>query len=265
MKELPLERILEALLFSTGIGMDIDELVGITGKDKKEVEKALRKLQLEYNNKQAEESALMIVNDGNTWRMIVRERYTPFTARIVSELEMAKPVLQTLAVIAWKSPVMQSEIVKIRGNSAYDHIKELEEKGFISREKKGHSYELKTTRKFTQYFEVVNEKELRNILSTAKPKRVLVEEKKQEEKEDILEEKKRISEEIVRAREEIKKDMEKDKELLERAEQVVEKTRRILEEVQLPIQKEEEKDQGVEGDIEESVEKEESPNPEKEE
>ena len=90
-------------------------------------------------------------------------------------------------------------------------------------------------------------------------------EKKQEEKEDILEEKKRISEEIVRAREEIKKEMEKDKELLERAEEVVEKTRRILEEVQLPIQKEEEKDQGIEGDIKEGEEKEEGPNQEKEE
>ncbi len=232
-----LKRVLEALLFSTGIGMSIDELVSITSKPRKEVLNALRELQLEYSKKTPEESALLIVNDGDTWRMIVREKYTTFTAKIVSELEMPKALLQTLAVIAWKAPILQSEIIDIRGNSAYDHIKELEEKGFITREKKGHSYELRTTKKFHQYFEVVNENELRNILSTAKPKRIMVEEKKEK---DLLEEKRKISEELIKEKQEIMKEIEKDKELLEKAEEIVERAKRVVEEIDLPVKKEEE-------------------------
>jgi hypothetical protein len=61
---------------------------------------------------------------------------------------------RALAIIAWKSPVVQSEIVRIRSTKAYDHIEELLTKGFIMREKSGRSYLIKLTPKFFEYFDI---------------------------------------------------------------------------------------------------------------
>ena len=60
--------------------------------------------------------------------------------------------MKTLAFIAYKQPLMQSNLVKVRSNKAYDHLKILEEKGFVSKEPKGRSYMLRTTKKFVEYF-----------------------------------------------------------------------------------------------------------------
>jgi segregation and condensation protein B len=70
----------------------------------------------------------------------------------VAPKEIEAPLIRTLAVIAYKQPIMQSELSKIRGNKSYDHVKELERMGLISSAKKGRSKELRTTRAFAEYF-----------------------------------------------------------------------------------------------------------------
>ena len=74
-----------------------------------------------------------------------------------SELKTA--VLRTLAVIAIKKKILQSDLIILRGSSAYDHIKELIEKKFINKRKQkdGRSYWLSLSDKFFQTFAVSNE------------------------------------------------------------------------------------------------------------
>ena len=64
--------------------------------------------------------------------------------------------METLAVIAWKVPVLQSDIISIRTNKAYDHLVELEKSGFISRSKSGRTKLIKLTDRFFNYFDVKN-------------------------------------------------------------------------------------------------------------
>jgi hypothetical protein len=59
-----------------------------------------------------------------------------------------------LAVIAWKQPATQSEIVKIRTNKAYEHIAELEKMGYVAKHKHGRTYLIKVTGKFYDYFDL---------------------------------------------------------------------------------------------------------------
>ncbi|MFC1774850.1 SMC-Scp complex subunit ScpB [Nanoarchaeota archaeon] len=59
-----------------------------------------------------------------------------------------------LAVIAYKSPILQSDVIKIRTNKAYDHLKLLEDQSFITREKHGRTKLIKITQKFYDYFEI---------------------------------------------------------------------------------------------------------------
>ena len=81
----------------------------------------------------------------------------------MSDAELDKPTQETLAIVAYKQPMFQSEVIKIRGNTAYDHIKVLKEQEFITSEKSGRTRILRLTPKFFDYFNVI-EGNLKNIL-----------------------------------------------------------------------------------------------------
>src|SRR3989304_858366 len=132
---------IEALLFASGRFMDADTLLQLTGVSNKLVlVNNVKKLKEEYEKRS---SPLMVVEEKDGWKLTVREAYLPLVRKIVSETQLPKTLLETLAVIAWKSPALQSEIIDIRHNKAYEHIEELEELEFIKKEKKGRSFVLK--------------------------------------------------------------------------------------------------------------------------
>jgi len=145
----------EALLFSSGRSMAIEELCMICKDSPENMLTALQELRKTYEEKK---SSLMIVEEGNKWKISVRENYTPLVRSIVTETELTKAVMETLAVIAFKYPVLQSEVVKIRSNKAYEHLNELEELGYITRTKHGRTNKITLTQKFFGYFELPPEK-----------------------------------------------------------------------------------------------------------
>jgi segregation and condensation protein B len=157
------KNIIEALMFASGRLMSLDALLNLTGASNKQVIiKNIEKLKKEYEERN---SPLMIVEEKDGWKLTVREQYLSLVRKIVSETELPKTILESLAVIAWKAPVLQSEIIDIRHNKAYDHIAELEELGFINKEKKGRSYVLKLAEKFYEYFDVSGAKDIRQVFS----------------------------------------------------------------------------------------------------
>ena len=70
--------------------------------------------------------------------------------------ELGKGALRTLAAIALKNPIVQTELIELRGSTAYQHVQELVEMGFVRkrRQESGRSYLLEVTNKFHQYFEI---------------------------------------------------------------------------------------------------------------
>ena len=80
------------------------------------------------------------------------------TERLLSDAELDKPTQETLAIIAYRQPSIQSDVIKYRGNKAYDHIKKLKEEGFLFSERFGRTKLLKLSQKFFDYFDVVEDK-----------------------------------------------------------------------------------------------------------
>jgi segregation and condensation protein B len=146
---------LEALLFSSGRKMNIDELSRLSNANPADIQNSLSELKKEYDEKN---SSVMLVNEGDSWKLTVREQFLPLVQKIVTETELTKTVTETLAVIAFKYPIKQSDLIKIRTNKAYDHLKELEEMGYITRQKHGRTYLIKLTQKFFEYFDLPEEK-----------------------------------------------------------------------------------------------------------
>ena len=156
----------EALLFSSARAMSLDEIARICRADAKEVEKSLNELREEYEQNKR---PLLLIQDGTKWRLTVREGYSHIVDKVVTQAELTKTLIETLAVIAWKAPVLQSDVIKVRTNKAYEHIAELVESGFISKKRHGRSYMLGLAQKFYDYFDLRGKEEFLKKLKPQQP------------------------------------------------------------------------------------------------
>ncbi len=147
-----LKNAVESVLFSAAKKLSVEELSSICRvRDLNLINQALVELKKELDNKN---SSILLLNEGSSWRLAVRDKYLPFVQKVVTQTELTKSVVETLAVVAFKSPVLQSEVIRVRTNKAYSHIDELEELGYISREKKGRTKLIKLSQKFFDYFDL---------------------------------------------------------------------------------------------------------------
>ena len=146
---------IEAVLFTVGRFVDLDELSKLTGiASKGTLNEALQSLINYYKNNS---NSLEIVEDNSKFKLNLKKEYLYLTAQLLDQTEFDKPTQETLALIAYKQPVLQSYIIKLRGNGAYDHISRLKELEFIESEKSGRTRLIKTSAKFYDYFDVVGE------------------------------------------------------------------------------------------------------------
>ncbi len=144
----------EAILYAAGKKLPINEIVRLCKLKEDETLAALQELSQHYSTR---DSALMIVNEGPFWKISIKEPYIPLIRSIVSETELDKGTLETLAVIAFRYPILQSDVIKLRTNKAYEHMTVLEESGYITRVNHGRSKLIKLTDKFFQYFDLEKE------------------------------------------------------------------------------------------------------------
>ena len=147
---------IEAILFITGRFMSIEEVakacnIGSVGL----VKETLESLKNEYDQK---ESPLTIFEKDGLYKLNVKKEYGELANKLVSTTEFDSPTAKTLAVIAYRQPIFQAEVIKIRGNKAYDHVKQLLESNLITSEKSGRTRVLKITPRFYEYFDTAEEK-----------------------------------------------------------------------------------------------------------
>lgn len=141
-------RKIEAALFISGKFLSIQELIALTEVNPVLLKKTLADLQDKYK-----ESGISIVNKENLWKMDVAEDYIWMVNRLATgSSEFTKAEQETLAMIAYKQPIKQSVIIKIRGNKAYDHVKKFADLGLLIKKKTGHTSELSLTDQFYDYF-----------------------------------------------------------------------------------------------------------------
>ena len=127
----------------------------ITNTDINSVLKAIKELKIKYSDPK---SAIDITEINNTYCLELKENLNEFVEDLLpSELKTSE--LRTLATIAIKKKILQSDLIVLRGSGAYEHIKELLEKKFIlkRKQKDGRSYWLSLSEKFFQTFAVTNE------------------------------------------------------------------------------------------------------------
>ncbi len=141
----------EAILYTLGKFVTIEELAKLASTNPDKIKEILEQLKQDYSKR---ETALTIQELDNKVKLNIKKEFGHITNKLLSDKEIDSPTTKTLAIIAYKSPVKQSEVIKIRGNKAYDHVKSLRESSLISSEKFGRTRLLKLTLHFYDYFDI---------------------------------------------------------------------------------------------------------------
>ena len=131
------------------------DLSEITNSDINSINDSIKILRFKYSNPN---SAIVLNELNNSYSLELKSSLNDFVEDLLpSELRTSE--LRTLATIAIKKKILQSDLILLRGSGAYDHIKELLEKKFIvkRKQKDGRSYWLSLSEKFFQTFAVSNE------------------------------------------------------------------------------------------------------------
>ncbi len=152
------KKLIEAALFISPKPLSLEELIRISsigslGLLKKEIED----LQQEYAERGMEVVEIKIEGDGQTqpsvgYQMQVRQEFLPKVANLTPYSDLSEGSKRTLAVVIYKEPLKQSELVKMQGNKIYVYVKELEKRGLIKSERLGHTKILRVTNEFEKYF-----------------------------------------------------------------------------------------------------------------
>lgn len=145
------KNLIEGALFM-GDSVPIEELMEISGATEEEVHEIIKELRTDYKDR-----AVEIVRIKDEYKLGVKNDINEEVSHLAPHADISPGPLRTLAIIAFKQPVKQSEIVKVQGNRVYDYVKELEERELIESEKEGRTKVLSTSPEFESYFGMSSE------------------------------------------------------------------------------------------------------------
>jgi len=150
----------EAALFISGKFLSLQDLIMLTDVNPLMLRELLEKLIDKYNKG---DSAMEVVAKDDMWKMDVRQEYVSMINKLATgSAEFSRAEQETLAVIAYKQPVKQSVIIKIRGNKAYEHVKNFISTGLIIAKRMGHTKELRLSDDFYEYFHL-KERQIKGV------------------------------------------------------------------------------------------------------
>jgi segregation and condensation protein B len=166
--------LLEAVLLIADEPLPIRKLVQAAGiRDATEARKLLKKLQQHYDD---DGSAFELEELAGGFQLMTRPEYHRWLTsvrRSQQDLRITGPGRETLAIIAYRQPIMRADIEAIRGVHCGEVLRLLMEKGVVKivgrDDSLGRPVLYGTTKKFLQVFGLKSLKELPNAERMAPP------------------------------------------------------------------------------------------------
>ena len=159
-----LKNIIESLLFVADEPLSVDRFKNIIGQaETKEIRLALEELEADYD---ARQGGFYLNQVAGGYQIRTRPEYTEWIKRLLrpKPLRLSKAALETLAIIAYKQPVIRSDIEHIRGVDCGGVLRVLLERKFIRvlgrKEIPGRPLIYATTKHFLEVFDLKNLKDL---------------------------------------------------------------------------------------------------------
>jgi segregation and condensation protein B len=167
------ETVVEAVLFASDESLTDKRLAKIVETSAKQVRKCVRSLNNKY---QANNNAFRIEQIAGGYQMLTLSNYNYWLKKLLrarSDSKLSPAALETLAIIAYKQPVIRADLEAIRGVAAGEVIRSLCYKGLVKivgrAEILGRPLLYGTTKKFLEVFGLNTLKELPKIEELKKP------------------------------------------------------------------------------------------------
>jgi segregation and condensation protein B len=152
-----LKGIVEAVLFASSEPLSVDRLQGVVeGVSRAELTSALRELQADYA---AEGRGLQVVEVAGGFQVTTRPDCAPWIKRLEKAkagARLSRSAMETLAIVAYKQPLVRAEIEQIRGVDTAGVLKTLLDRRLIRivgrKDIPGRPIMYGTTKQFLQAF-----------------------------------------------------------------------------------------------------------------
>jgi segregation and condensation protein B len=162
-----LKLIVEALLFASDRPLSAREIkTWLSDETPSDIRQALTELQAEYD---ATERSFVLKEVGQGYQFRTKSEYGPYVLRMLktSPTRLSRAALETLAIIAYKQPILRQEVERLRGVDAGGILRTLLEKNLIrilGRERiPGRPLIYGTTKKFLEVFDLKDLESLPNL------------------------------------------------------------------------------------------------------
>lgn len=130
-----MEGAIEAILFAAGDEVSLKDIAAALEQDEKTTKAVMENLMDKYGE---ENRGIAIIRVEDSYQMCTRDQYYDYVKRLFQspvKRTLSQPMLETLAIIAYKQPVTKGTIEEIRGVNADRAVNKLVEFGLV--EEKG--------------------------------------------------------------------------------------------------------------------------------
>jgi segregation and condensation protein B len=171
--DLSVESVVEAVLFASDEPLTVERLANIVGTSVKQIRRNVKNLNDKY---EANNNAFRIEQIAGGYQMLTLSSYNHWLQKLLrarSESKLSPAALETLAIIAYKQPVIRTDIEAIRGVAVGEIVRGLMYKGLVKivgrAEVLGRPMLYGTTKKFLEVFGLNSLKDLPKIEELKKP------------------------------------------------------------------------------------------------
>ena len=171
--DLSAESVVEAVLFASDEPLTAERLANIVESRVKQIRQHIKSLNEKY---QANKNTFRIEQVAGGYQMMTLSPYNHWLKKLLrarSDSKLSPAALETLAIIAYKQPVIRADIEAIRGVTVGEIIRGLMYKGLVKivgrAEVLGRPMLYGTTKKFLEIFGLSTLKDLPKVEELKKP------------------------------------------------------------------------------------------------
>ena len=170
MKDEKLKSVVEAALYMANEPISIKDMAKMFSTDEEKIKEVVENFKKEL---EGSDHGIYLLETPRGFQIRVKPKLDPLVRRLTPYKDLSRGLLRVLALVAYKQPITQSEIVKVIGNRTYEYVKKLEERGLIKTIKQGRTKALIATKEFANYFGLENPEDIKQFFEDFDESKIL--------------------------------------------------------------------------------------------
>ncbi|MFH1474167.1 MAG: SMC-Scp complex subunit ScpB [Candidatus Aenigmatarchaeota archaeon] len=169
MNEQKLKSVVEAALYMANEPISVKEMAKMFNVEPDSVKVVIDEFKKEL---ESSEHGIYILETPRGYQIRVKPKLDPLVRKLTPYKDLSRGLLRVLALVAYKQPITQSEIVKVIGNRTYEYVKALKERGLVNTVKQGRTKALVPTKEFANYFGLEKPEDIKKFFEEYKEETV---------------------------------------------------------------------------------------------